>query len=440
MSVDCVAAFNNENSIIRTLSANTPYSGTIANQFEGAFFKFELTENETIFFSLNIQPNTTQAINVEFTLYRKDGAVFTNLGTSISDDFNNNFDYAATPAEYYICITSDFSIDYTLEADFTDFPFVLIAECDAYHGAYMPPVEFARETAVCDSSVFYTIIEGKLPAGLELAAEGIITGTPLEQDCEDITADMPPSFTWHEPNEDGQATSYGVEHRVVIRAALVDAPETYADREFFVCVHNNWDSDRDHFIALRPSWETPVYVRPEDAPRLPVEPDPEPVLELVSDCDTCDEPAIPQQATLEELQELAKMVVINEEFQGLVKINNEGICEVCDDEVDTNSQGLTPLPEPECEVCEEPVVDNSLKPIPDSMCPQPEVEAEEPEEERFVAGIPVICYPDLLKKMGEDKVCYDRPSCPPVSPIYPDPVVEDKVKLEPQCPPCEDEE
>ncbi len=439
MAVDCVAAFENENTLIRTLSASTPYSGTIANQFEGAFFKFELTENETIFFSLNIQPNTTQAINVEFTLYRKDGAVFTNLGTSISDDFNNNFNYSATPAEYYICISTDFSIDYTLEADFTDFPFVLIAECDAYHGAYTPPVEFAPQTAVCDSPVFYTIIEGELPAGLEFAAEGIITGTPLEQDCENAAADAPPSFTWYEENEEtGNHESTGLTHRIVIRAALLDAPETYADREFFICIHNNWDNDRDHFISLRPSWETPVFVRPEDAPTL--EPDPviEPPLELVSDCPV-KEPEVPTQATLEELQELAKMVVINEEFQGIVKINTDGICEVCDDEVDTNTLQLTPLPEPECVECEEPVTEQVIKPIPESMCPQPAEEAVEVEEVRFVPGIPVNCFPELLKKMHNDKVCYDRPECPPVSPIYPEVVEDEKIKLQSSCPPpCEE--
>lgn len=432
--INCVDKFNNPSTVIRFLQANVPLSGTITGQFDGAFFKFEMTENETIFFTLTIQPNTVQAINVQFTLYRKDGEIFTNLGTSQNDDFNNNFDYAATPAEYYICITTDHSIDYTLNADFTDFPFVLIADCDAYGGEYIPPVEFARPESVCDSPVFYKIIEGTLPTGLEFSADGVITGVPVEQDCEPAAKDMPPSFTWWEENDDGVRESTGVDHRIVVRAALVDAPETFADREFFVCVRNNWDQDRDHFMGLKDEWETEVFIRSEDQPTLELTTE-EPVVEPV--CPVCPEPEVPQQASLEELKELAKMVQINEEFQGLVEINNEGLCVVCPEpEEQTGLIQLETIELEYCEPCPEPIVIEGLQDLPLSMCPCPVDEVEPVPVQEYVPGVPVICYPELLQGMIDEKVCDDRPVCKPVVEIYPPPVLPDQ-SLKSTCEPCD---
>lgn len=441
MAVNCVAKFNDENTEIRFLQSDTPYSGTIANQFDGAYFKFEMIENETIYFNLNIQPNTTNAINVAFSLYRKDGETFTNLGTSISDDFNNSFEYAATPAEYYICITTDWSVNYTLYAEFTDYPFVLIAECDAYAGEYMPPTEFARAESVCDSPVFYQIIEGTLPSGLEFTANGLIYGIPAEQDCEPAAENMPPSFTWWDEDENKERKSYGCEHRIVIRAALVDSPETYHDREFFVCVHNNWDQDRDHFMALKDQWETPVFIKPEDAPKLdPTRYDEveKSALELMTEpkCDPCPEPE-PYRATLEELKELTKMVEVEQQYQGLIEINDDGLCEICEveDESTTYEIELETLPVL-CEPCPEPVVVTGLKDIPTTLCSVDEAEEVVVEPVRFVAGIPEICYPGLLNKMINDKVCGDRPVCPS-SPVYPT-VIDEPFVLKSDCPKCEE--
>lgn len=437
--IDCVNKFNEEGTEIRFLQSDTEYTGTIASQFDGAFFKFEMIENETIFFTLRLQPNTVQPINVAFTLYRKDGETFTNLGTSTSDEFYNSFTYAATPAEYYICITTDWSINYTLEADFTDYPFVLIAECDAYAGEYMPPTEFARRESVCDSPVFYEIIEGTLPAGLEFGADGVIYGVPQEQDCEPAAANMPPSFTWWEEDENKARKSYGVEHRIVVRAALVDSPETHDDREFFICVHNNWDFDRDHFLGLKDQWEREVFVEPENAPKMDVNPpEPEPELELVSDCPPCPKP-IPKQATLQELKELAKMVEIKDEYSGLVKINDDGLCEVCEEpEEESTTFKIEQITLEHCEPCPEPIVVEGLQSLPETLCPVKVEQVQVETERNLVPGIPELCYPELLKSMMGEKVCSERGWCP-ATPIYP-PAKDPKKKdtLQSQCQPCED--
>lgn len=442
--INCIDKFDDENTVIRYLQSGQPYDGNVSGRFGGAFFKFDLIENETIYFTLRLQPKTTQQIDVSFTLYRKEGESYTNLGTSTSDEFYNSFSYAATPAEYYICITSDWEIDYTLEADFTDYPFVLIADCDAYGGEYMPPTEFARVESVCDSPVFYQIIEGTLPKGLEFSADGMIFGMPEEQDCEPASEGMPPSFTWwDEEEESATRTSYGVEHRIVVRAALLYSPETYEDREFKICIHNNWDFDRDHFMDQKANWEREVLVNPEDAPKADLNPPtPEPPLELVSQCppDVTMPAKKPKQATLKELKELAKMVHIKEEYSGLVKINDDDLCEVCEDDEEENDSvvDIEKYKIELCEPCPEPVEVKGLRSIPETLCPVKSEHIKIDTKPKLVRGIPELCYPELLKSMMADKVCGSRSSCPG-TPLYP-PAVDPKKKetLKSQCPPCEE--
>lgn len=424
MSVDCVAKFNDENTTVTTLVADTEYSGTISNRFEGAYFKFELIENETIFFTLRLQPNTTFAINVAFTLYRKDGETFTNLGTSVCDDFYNTFDYDATPAEYYLCITTDWSIDYTLSGEFTDFPVTLFTTMDAYSGEYTPPVEFARPEAICDSQVFYKIIEGHLPKGLSLDPGGFIMGTPLEQDCEDEAKDLPPSFMWFKDDEEtGERVPVSCDYRVVIRAALVEAPETYDDREFVICVHNNWDKDRDAFINSKPYFEHEVYHLKGEEPWNVPAPEPQTPPELPkldkAVCEPCPEPVEPVQATLEEIKELAKQVYIAPEYRGLIKINDEGLCEVCEEPDEAEYLEIKTIDDIHCEPCPEPMAIEGLQSLPPSLCPcdveTTEVELVDP----YVRGIPQNCYPGLLERMMNDKVCDTYHTCEYIEPKYP---------------------
>ena len=423
MAVDCLAELQG-GVATRTLQNDFPLTGTISNQFEGAFFKFKMIEFETVFFTLLIQPNTTAAINVTFTLFRKDGTVYTNLGTSLSDEFFNQFEYSATPGEYYICMGSTASVDYTITAEFTQFPFVAINDGDAYHGAYMPPFDFAQPESFCASEVFYEIIEGELPQGLTLQSDGIIFGVPIEQDCEVKSTDSPPSFTWWEDDsETGSRKATSLNYRIVIRAALVDSPETYDDREFFICVHNNWDNDRAAFIDSIPNFETPVFeIRGAEPWNTPT-PEPElPESETrLSEIETSLCPCEPEEVkplTLEEIQELSKQVYIAPEFQGLVSIDESGMCVVCDVEEEPTFQ-LQSIEVELCQPCAEPIVIEGLSPIPETMCPICVETIEiEVQEDPFVPGIPLICYPELLNRMMNSKVCLDYHRCGPTTAIY----------------------
>lgn len=425
MAINCISSFDNPATTIRQLQSEVEFSGSILNQFSGAFFKFELLEFETIFFNLAIQPNTINGINVAFTLYRKDGSTFTNLGTSISDEFNNNFEYSATPGEYYICITTDFSISYILDAIFTDFPFVSIANGVARGGEYMPPFEFAQPTSFCDSPVFYQIIEGALPNGLTLETDGVISGIPTEQDCEEFATDQPPSFTWFEDDESTEVRkSTGLNYRVVIRAALIDAPSTFADREFFICVHNNWDLDRESFRDSIPNLETPVFEVKGEESWFDVEAAAPTPISHISELPKTLCPIkvnTVDSLTLTEIQELTKQVYIAPEYNDLVFINSDGICEVCEIPDTTTEFTIESIDISYCDPCPENVFISELQVIPESMCPIciETIDIADPVD-NYVPGISQICYPDLLNRMMNNKVCVTRHTCDPSVAIYKD--------------------
>jgi hypothetical protein len=96
---------------------------------------------------------------------------------------------------------------------------------------------------VCQYSVRYKIVKGELPTGFVFYDWGGVSGTPIEQDCEDATKDDPPSFTWF---SDG--ISIPKKYPITIRAYLVERPEVFVDRDFAICVLNNWDYDRNAFV------------------------------------------------------------------------------------------------------------------------------------------------------------------------------------------------
>ena len=258
MAVNCVDKFNNTNTVIREIVPDTPYSGLISSAFTGQYFEFTLHSNQTIFFNLKINPNTNAAINVEFTLYKKDSnGVFTDLGTSISTLGNNSFTYSGSEEHYYICVTSDFSVDIILEAQFTVFEPVAILSADSYHGHYVDPFDFAKPIAFCDSPVFFELLSGELPKGLTFTSSGIIEGYPEELDCTSNTET--PSFSLH-TTENEVVKPVSVDYPITIRAALVDDTDTFTDREFKICVVNNWTTDKDWFVSFESVWEQDVEV------------------------------------------------------------------------------------------------------------------------------------------------------------------------------------
>ncbi len=442
MNLNCAITLSNPSTVIIPLNNGITYNGVIPDLFSGGYFTFTTTVFETIDFTVNISPNTSAPIDGAFTLLILDNGNFVELGTSIIDTFNNQFIYAAQPAEYYICLTSHNSVDYSLVGNFTAFPQTAELTLDCYMGATLAPVDIDPVSDFCDSTVIYTFTAGELPKNVIIETSGRIDGIPEEQDCHPHTTT--PSFTWHEddPNSDGQIST-GYDYVFTARATLLDYPDTFVEREFIITVYNNWTLDLLHIQSQREKWVVDRFVNKEDLPNLNDKPtlantQPAPLItpivlseKEVELCETCPAPEVFIQPTISELKELAKQMVILEEFSDIIKINDEGLCVVCPKpEEKSTAAVIAPIKTEEitdCDPCPSVEEVAGLAALPMTMCPPCEVDI--PKEEIspavpvIVPGLPEICYIDLLERMRTEKICDGRPICTPVLNVYPTPKI-----------------
>ncbi len=423
MAVNCTVALSDEdNEDVIFLIPNEDYTGDILSAFDADYYKYEMYENETMTFVIRIFPRDVRPIDAELTLYRITGGVLQELGTSSLQQPYNTFTYDGTPGNYRFCLTCTTPIDYELSVAFTDYPFTLFPQVDNYYGSYMPPFNFDKPAYQCDSTVYYELISGVLPDGLYISSSGFIFGIPTELDCQTLDDDLP-SFTYFEESpDDGErariSTSYDFPCR--IRAALVEDPATFSDRDFIICVRNNWDMDRDAFKKNLPNLEvkryTNVEVRGDDyRERLPK---PEPDDEL---CAPCVDDII-ENIELSEIDKakLCDVIQINPEFAGLIEINN-GVCVPCEnDVVVADPTKLFKIEQTDaCFVCEEPVEIVGLSDIPETLCPIKQEKSIIPQVSELFEGVPDDCLTDLVYRMSNEKVCDGPIYCPERSPIYP---------------------
>lgn len=428
MAVNCPSTIVDENTVFTFLAPNEVYTGDLANQNDVDYYRYEMYENETMTFTIRVFPNDLNPITLELTLFRMTGEeTAVQVGVSNMNQFYNQFNYDGVPGEYRFCIKSFYDVDYELEVEFTDYPFTLFPSCDAYHGGYQPSWDFAKTASTCDSQVFYQLLSGNLPPGLELQSSGWIHGTPEELDCS-LSEDSPPSFTWHEPLEEGGFARVAVtcDFHIVIRAALVESPGTFADRAFQVCVVNNWSYDRDSFLAGMENFEhkkyTTVQVLGEPLPADNAAP-------ADALCEPCEEPEEPPRLTPIEIQALCEMCQIDEEFADLIEINTDGLCVPCEEPEEFTGIQLVAIESPYCEPCPEPEEQEGLRPIPE-MCPCTDEEGEVITQARvFYEDIPDYCAGDFVTRMNNEKVCTGPITCPARSPLYHTEPIEEQPKI-----------
>ena len=440
MAVNCLLNLTNENTDIQFLIPNTLYSGTLPNNNTADYYSYEMFENETMTYNIRIIPSTTAPINCELTLFKFIEGTLTEVAVSFLTSPYQTFTYDGEIGEYRFCIkTNDFPCDYTLEVEFTDYPFTVFPIAQAEHGHFMPVWDFAPQERLCDSDVFYRIIDGELAPGLEMLSNGTIRGFIEEMDCN--TSELTePSFSWFENDQQVEiegatfnaALPTTEDYYVTIRAALVDDPSTYADREFKICVHNNWDRDREMFVQSYEFFSQEVYIYREDqltgddltASDYTPLPEPEP-------------PKVYPELTPiseDELKALCECIYIAPEFEGLVSINKDtGFCEVCEPPKAVDETIILRAIEIDsvCEPCEELVVIEGLVEIPESLCPCPE------EEEEVIAPPEIVLdtynsqFESYFASMFNDKFCGSHlASAKPA--IYPAAKVVDN-RLKPLC-------
>lgn len=438
---DCLVQFQNGLANPIRVNPGVTYTGQLTNQFDIDYFDYEMAEQETVTFTIAITPETTNSINVELRLYGRDEfGNIQELGQAFLTEFNNTFTYDGVPGQYWFCLGTDFTISYSMTIDYTNYPYTLFPSFDAYAGSYMPVTDFAPGIRFCSEPVAFKIVDGVLPPGLTLSDSGQIYGVIEELDCYPPFKDDPPSWIKYMETEDGNIP-ITMDFPITVRAFFVNDPTGfYTDRQFTICVSNDWTPQRDAFNSTKDNMEQEIYALKEipDGEDEIVAEEPTITLNHVSGPREEDTNSITtlQPLSQDEIKKLCEMCQINDEFAGLIEINKDGLCVPCEEtEESISNLGIQDvnLVSP-CIVCDEPepisgIQDVVLKPLCDP-CQIEEIEVETlPQMFRQVPGFQL---PEFYNKITTEKACTPfyveklEDSYPMIS--------EEKIKLKSLCP------
>ena len=338
---NCIPKLSNPTTNIIPITGTSSYVGSILNYFDRKYYKFVSDRIQDVTFYFNFTGNI---VSVEVTYYKLINGTISQVGQSILNDNTSTSVLSIDIGEYYICIASYYPTTYSIRLDYIAFNGILIENINFYSGDNFQNV-FASIPSDCNTTVAYKLIDGNLPGGLYFRSDGIIEGIIEEQDC---YSNKPfPSFTLYVDDEDiseeAEAYPTTIDYPITIRAYFLNSPEVYADRNFKICVHNNWDFDRQEYLDNFEKFEQPVFINIIN--RNSVENYLEiPIIEEKFDtcgCESLYSEEIIQVNDLEEFcppcTELFEPVYNNvtadciceeESTEGLIKVNIETLCEL----------------------------------------------------------------------------------------------------------------
>ncbi len=251
-------------------STVTPFSiSTAANKL----FKFTIEGNTAGRFNVNLTPQVGSTIRATIAIYRIDAGGPVLIGSVNLSDPNTIFSRDFSPATYVMCIRATLN-SYTgnIVSTYVNFPITQRLQPQMFHGQSMVIDELVVEAPEdpCDEPIFFEVIEGDMPPGIDLTLDGILEGQLPNLDCIEDTAELPPSVNWLFVDEDGYKP-WGFRWRFKVRAYLANFPVVYVDEWFCIQVHNNWDFDRDNFLEQAPFDRVRTIEIIEEPKRLPAQ-------------------------------------------------------------------------------------------------------------------------------------------------------------------------
>lgn len=235
---------------IPQLSPNTNSPISITNSIKQLFI-LEIIRQETVKFTISLvsafQPTN---IGVTVTFYQiGEGNQIVTLGSVLVTEMILDFQKDLTPGLYIICIGAQaFSYTGNFLGIFTGFPIYAKPRPEAYSGTSLLPVsmEVPLPDRVCNKTLYFSILDGKLPPGLMMTELGNIYGILPNMDCVDDNQYLSPSQNWYY-SLDGAWFPWGRQWRFQVKMWIGEYPEAFAIRWFCIRVHNNWSWDRDNF-------------------------------------------------------------------------------------------------------------------------------------------------------------------------------------------------
>lgn len=227
------------------------------NTTTNKLFRFTITSSNTISFTITLAPTSGSLVNAQVSIYRYDGpgAIVSMGGVSLTNP-STSFVRDFEAGSYIICIRPiSGSYTGTIVGTFSAYPSTALLSATFRHGE-----SFYSETGTidvpfgidCNDPLYFTILEGKLPPGLQMSQLGMIRGTLPNLDCIEETANLSPSVNWYFKDMDGNVQPWGFQWRFKVRVYLSTNHNIYADEWFCIMVHNNWSLDRDNFLENAP--------------------------------------------------------------------------------------------------------------------------------------------------------------------------------------------
>lgn len=217
-------------------------------------FRLNIAQYQELKVFTTITNNVPQfSFKIEIYDFSDNGSI---VGTANISSINNVFSLNLFAGVYGICFsTVSPMLNILVHTEYEAFPFIPQIEADAYFGASLSYsfYEPQRPPKPCPDGLYVDIIEGSLPEGITMNAMGRIEGRLPNLDCVESTRTLSPSNNWL--FQDGsQYYPWGRQYRFKVKA-YIDSDKATAlpiDHWFCIRVFNNWDFDRDHFMAQFP--------------------------------------------------------------------------------------------------------------------------------------------------------------------------------------------
>lgn len=211
--------------------------------------RLTIVRQETAQFTISLTSVISPTnVGVTISIYQLSGNIALFLGSVLVTEMITTFQKDFSIGEYVFCIGSS-SISYTgtFIGQFTGYPTYAKLSPNAYTGAALNSFDlsFPHIDKECNKLLYYEIVDGSLPDGLQMTLAGTIWGILPNLDCTHDNDDLSPSQNWYYEMDDTWQP-WGRQWRFKVKLWIVEDPTTWTDRWFCIRVHNNWSWDRDN--------------------------------------------------------------------------------------------------------------------------------------------------------------------------------------------------
>ena len=285
----------------------------------------EMQIQQTVTFTVSLSPSIPGSYNVTLSIYQVTGtgpsATITSYASinlvSTSTTFSKDFQ----AGNYIFCFHSNGTSAYggNIVGAFVGVPSSAVFFPSFNTGELATAnLTIPAPPRVCAQAMYYSVIAGELPPGIYLDELGTLRGTLPNLDCvgpDQFGNDYSPSFNWfYERN--GVTYPIGRQWRFEVKLVLGSNPDVFVTDWYCIRVVNNWDFDRDNFMANAPFDH--VIVTPVIDPPATLQP---------SVCEDCPE-----------------VEATTNKSVGAVKTLSQ-VCVPCDSPVETGAVTLIAIPE-----------------------------------------------------------------------------------------------